>query len=351
MLYNQILMDLQLPGFSDVEAAAQRLAGHVVRTPVLRSPELDRRAEAEVHVKCENLQRGGAFKFRGAMNRLLQLTPAERRRGVVAYSSGNHAMAVALAAQELGISAALVMPADAPHAKLDAVRAAGGTVHLYEREGGNREAMAAELVAVEDRVLVPPFDDAQVIAGAGTAALELLEAVPDLEAVLVPVGGGGLLAGTALAAHGMRAEIAVYGVEPTAAADAKLSLERGAIMALASAVRRTTIADGLRTAQVGQLTFPIIREHAAGIATVADFQLVEAMRLLLFQMKILAEPSGAAAVAAVMRGGFPRFRAPFRRVGVVVSGGNLDAEALTGYLATGGDDDLGLEPVPLDVPN
>jgi len=344
-------MEFQLPGFSEVEAAARRLAGHVVRTPVLRSPELDGRAEAEVYVKCENLQRGGAFKFRGAMNRLLQFTPAERQRGVVAYSSGNHGMAVALAAQELGISAALVMPADAPRAKLDAVRAAGAMVHLYAREGGNREALAAELVAAQDRVLVPPFDDAEVIAGAGTAALELLEAVPDLEAVLVPVGGGGLLAGTALAAHGMRAEIAVYGVEPAAAADAKLSLERGAIMALSNAGRRTTIADGLRTTRLGELTFSIIREHVAGIATVADVQLVEAMRVLLFQLKILAEPSGAAAVAAVMRGGFPRFRAPFRRVGVVVSGGNLDAEALTGYLATGSEDDFGVKPEPLDAPS
>lgn len=324
-------------GFGEVEAAARRLAGHIVHTPVLRVPELDARAEAEVYVKCENLQRGGAFKFRGAMNRLLQLTPEQRRRGVVAYSSGNHGLAVALAARELGVSAALVMPADAPHAKLDAVRAAGGAVHLYERETGDREALAAELVAAEGRVLVPPFHDAQVIAGAGTAALELVMEVPQLEAVVVPVGGGGLLAGTALAAHGVRAEIAVYGVEPAEAADAKLSLEKGEIVPVPSGTG-TTIADGLRTAQVGELNFSIIREHVAGIATVADMQLVEAMRLLLLHMKILSEPSGAAAVAAVMRGGFPGFREPFRRVGVVVSGGNIDADVLAGYLTgTGGD--------------
>lgn len=324
-------MNGEVPGWGEVEAAARRLAGRIVRTPVLRSPALDERAEAAVYVKCENLQRGGAFKFRGAMNRMLQLDAGERHRGVVAYSSGNHGLAVALAARELGVSAALVMPSDAPRAKLDAVRAAGGVVHLYEREQGNREELAAELVRREGRVLVPPFNDAQVIAGAGTAALELLAEVPDLEAVVTPVGGGGLLAGTALAAHGARPEVAVYGVEPAAAADAKLSLERGEIVALRDGAA-TTIADGLRTARVGELTFAIMREHVAGMATVADAQLIEAMRLLLLHMKVLAEPSGAAAVAAVMRGGFPGYREPFRRVGVIVSGGNVDPDALAGYL-------------------
>ena len=327
-------MEANLPGYNDVREAHQRLSGHAVHTPVLRSEALDRRAGAEVFVKCENLQRGGAFKYRGAMNRLLQLTPEERRRGVVAYSSGNHALAVTLAAQELGLRAILVMPSDAPGSKLEAVRGMGGEVHLYDREQGGREALAAALAEREGGVLVPPFDDARVIAGAGTAALELVQEVPELEALVLPVGGGGLIAGSALAAHGTDPRLSVYGVEPVTAADAKLSLERGAITPLAAPAR--TIADGLRTERVGVLTFAIMRAHVAGVATVADAQLVEALDLLLFDMKIVAEPSGAAAVAAVLQGAFPHYRAPFRRVGVVVSGGNVDRAALSAYLAASG---------------
>lgn len=322
-------MDAHLLSYDDVRAARTRIASHVVRTPVLRSDELDQRAGTEVYLKCENLQRGGAFKLRGAMNRMLQLSPEERRRGVVAYSSGNHAMAVALAAHELGVQAALVMPRDAPRAKLEAVRDWGGELHLYDRSSGGREALAQELVEREKRVLVPPFDDAAVMAGAGTAALELLEAVPNLEAIVTPVGGGGLLSGTSIAAHGWDPRIAVYGVEPANAADVKASLENGVITAIAD---NPTIADGLRTVQTCELAFAILRVHVAGIATVSDQQLIAAIELLLFQAKILVEPSGAAAVAAVMQGGFPPFRQRFQRVGVIISGGNIDPAALIKYL-------------------
>lgn len=320
---------VQLPTFEDIRGARARIAGRIAATPVLRSRSLDLRLDeggaTEVYLKCENFQRAGAFKFRGATNRLLQLTEDERRRGVLAFSSGNHAQAVALAARDLGISAALVMPTDAPKAKLDAVRAFGGDVHLYDRASINREAFASELVQKQNRVLVPPFDDLRIIAGAGTAALELVEAVPDLEALVVPVGGGGLISGSALAAHGVNPRIAVYGVEPATAADVKLSLERGAITPIAD---NPTIADGLRTVQPGELTFALMREHLAGVVTVTDAQLVEALKLMLLRMKIVVEPSGAAGVAALLAGALPRFR----RVGVIVSGGNLDAEALARYL-------------------
>ncbi len=286
---------------------------------------MDDRLSTQVFIKAENFQRAGAFKFRGAMNRLLQLDPAERQRGVLAFSSGNHAQAVALAARDLAISAALVMPHDAPQAKLAAVRAFGGQVHLYDREKVNREKLAGELVERENRVLVPPFDDARIIAGAGTAALELLEEVPDLEAIVVPVGGGGLISGSALAAHGHNPAIQIFGVEPATAADVQLSLQRGAITPIPD---NPTIADGLRTVQPGELTFAIMRQHLAGVVTVTDAQLVEALRLLLLRLKIVAEPSGAAAVAALISGTIPRFR----RIGAIVSGGNLDPAALAGYL-------------------
>lgn len=316
-----------LPTFEDVRAAHARIRERIARTPVLHSHSLDERAGAQIFLKCENFQRAGAFKFRGATNRLLQLTPEERQRGVLAFSSGNHAQAVALAARDLGISAALVMPTDAPQAKLAAVKAFGGEVHLYDRATVNRESFAADLVRRQNRVLVPPFDDARIIAGAGTAALELLEEVPDLEAVVVPVGGGGLISGSAIAAHELKPGLDVYGVEPATAADVQLSLARGQITPIAD---NPTIADGLRTVQPGELTFAIMQKHLAGVVTVTDPLLIEALTLLLLRMKILAEPSGAAAVAALISGALPK---PYRRVGAIVSGGNLDASALARYLA------------------
>ncbi|MGH9487169.1 MAG: threonine ammonia-lyase [Terriglobales bacterium] len=319
-------MTTSLPSLDDVRAARERIADGIVRTPVLHSRSLDERAGAQVFLKCENFQRAGAFKFRGARNRLLQLTPEERQRGVLAFSSGNHAQAVALAARDLGIRAALVMPTDAPQAKLAAVRAFGGEVHLYDRAKVNREEFAAELVRQHNRVLVPPFDDARIIAGAGTAAMELLEEQPHLDALLVPVGGGGLISGSALAAHGHNPKLAIFGVEPATANDVQLSLARGQITAL---VDNPTIADGLRTVQPGELTFAIMRQHLSGVVTVSDDQLIEALTLLLLRMKIVAEPSGVAGVAALLAGAVG---AKFQRVGVILSGGNLDASALARYL-------------------
>lgn len=310
-----------------IAAAAQRIAGRVHHTPVLRSRSVDAAAGAEVYLKAENLQRGGAFKFRGAMNRLLQLTAAERSRGVLAYSSGNHAQAVALAARELGIPADLVMPDDAPKSKLEAVRAFGGVVHLYDRARQKREELAAQLVSEQGRVLVPPFDDPDIIAGQGTAARELLAEVPDLDALVTPVGGGGLMSGCALAAHAHNPKISLYGVEPETAADVKLSLERGQITAIPD---NPTIADGLRTVQPGALTFPILQRHLTAVVTVSDGELITALRLLLLRAKTLVEPSGAAGLAAVLAHRLP---AGHRKIGVVLSGGNCDAEALARYLA------------------
>ncbi len=310
-----------------IAAAAQRIAGRVHHTPVLRSRSVDAAAGAEVYLKAENLQRGGAFKFRGAMNRLLQLTAAERSRGVLAYSSGNHAQAVALAARELGIPADLVMPDDAPKSKLEAVRAFGGVVHLYDRARQKREELAAQLVSEQGRVLVPPFDDPDIIAGQGTAARELLAEVPDLDALVTPVGGGGLMSGCALAAHAHNPKISLYGVEPETAADVKLSLERGQITAIPD---NPTIADGLRTVQPGALTFPILQRHLTAVVTVSDGELITALRLLLLRAKTLVEPSGAAGLAAVLAHRLPPGH---RKIGVVLSGGNCDAEALARYLA------------------
>ncbi len=312
---------------ADVAAAAGRIAGRAHRTPVLRSRSVDAAAGAEVYLKAENLQRGGAFKFRGAINRLLQLTAAERSRGVLAYSSGNHAQAVALAARELGIPADLVMPDDAPKSKLEAVRAFGGVVHLYDRARQKREELAAQLVSEQGRVLVPPFDDPDIIAGQGTAARELLADVPDLDALVTPVGGGGLMSGCALAAHAHNPKISLYGVEPETAADVKLSLERGQITAIPD---NPTIADGLRTVQPGALTFPILQRHLTAVITVSDGELITALRLLLLRAKTLVEPSGAAGLAAVLAHRLP---AGHRKIGVVLSGGNCDAEALARYLA------------------
>jgi len=312
---------------AELQATRARLAPYIVRTPVLHSRSLDVRCGTQVYLKCENFQRGGAFKYRGAMNRLLQLTTEERQRGVVAFSSGNHAQAVALASRNLGIEADLVMPEDAPRTKLAAVRDFGGRVHVYNRAHQSREDLAGELVQNQGRVLVPPFDHPQVIAGQGTAALELLEEVPDMDALVVCIGGGGLISGCALAAHSVQPSLHVFGVEPATAADAKLSLERGQITAITD---NPTIADGLRTVQPGALTFPVMQHHVRQVLTVTDLETIAALQLLLLRVKILAEPSGAVGVAALMSG----LLSTYKKVGVIVSGGNVDPDALAGYLTT-----------------
>ena len=304
----------------DVRAAAARLHGVAHRTPVVHSRTLDELTGARLFLKCENLQRMGAFKFRGAYNRIVQFDAAQRRGGVVAFSSGNHAQGVALACKLLGVPAAIVMPSDAPRSKVDATKGYGAEVIFYDRHRSHRAEIAAALCEERGAVLVPPFDDPHIIAGAGTAALELLDEAGDLEAIVTPVGGGGLLSGCSIAAHDADARIAMYGVEPEAGNDVQRSLAAGEIVQ--TEVPRT-IADGLQTQAPGALTFAIMREHVRAIATVTDDQLTQAMRFAFERMKLVIEPSGAAALAAVM---FGALDLRGKRAGVIVSGGNIDAD-------------------------
>ncbi len=312
--------------FDDVRAAAERLRGIANRTPVLTSRTFNALTGRAVFFKCENLQRAGAFKFRGAYNRLAQLTPDEKKRGIVAFSSGNHAQGTALAAKLLNIPATIVMPDDAPRVKLDATRGYGAEVITYDRLTGNREAIARQLVAERGATLVPPFNDRHIIAGQGTAALELLEEVPDLDAIVSPIGGGGLISGCAIAAKALRPQIAVYGVEAIGADDAKQSLARGEIVHIDPP---TTIADGIRTQSIGTLTFPIMRALLSDIVIVSDDEILDAARFALARMKIVVEPTGAVPIAAVMQNHIP---ASARRVGVIVSGGNISGELLSSIL-------------------
>jgi threonine dehydratase len=309
----------ELVTFEDVRAAAQRLSGVAHRTPVLASRTLDERAGTRVYLKCENFQRTGSFKFRGAYNRISKFDSLQRRGGVVAFSSGNHAQGVAYASKLLGVPAAIVMPEDAPKSKIEATKGYGADVILYDRYRSHRAEIAQGICDERGATLVPPFDDPHIVAGQGTAALELLEDVPDLEFLITPVGGGGLLSGTSIAAHGVNPGIALYGVEPEAGNDFQQSLQTGHIVHIE--VPRT-IADGLQTQAPAQLTFDIVREHTKGIVTVSDDELREGMRFAFERMKIVIEPSGAAALTAVMNGKIAHGGKP---VGVVISGGNVDA--------------------------
>lgn len=305
--------------FEDVLAAAERLRGVAHRTPVMTSRTLDARTGARAFLKCENLQRMGAFKFRGAYNRIAQLSAAERARGVVAFSSGNHAQGVALAAQLLGVPATIVMPSDAPRSKVAATLGYGAEVVVYDRHTMNRGAIAADIAAERGATLVPPYDDPAIIAGQGTAVLELLEDVPDIDVLLVCTGGGGLLAGSAVAAVAKRPQIEIYGVEPEAGDDFAQSFARGERVEIAVP---DTIADGQMTTSPGELTFPIVKRLCAGILTVSDDDLRVALRFAFERLKLVLEPSGAAALAALFGGAI---FAPGRRVGVTLSGGNIDA--------------------------
>lgn len=313
----------------DVKAARERIAGHVHRTPVMTSRRLDARAGCRLFFKCETFQRVGAFKARGAFSRLSLLTPEEKRRGVVAFSSGNHAQAVALAAKELGVSAVIVMPHDAPALKLAATRGYGAAVRLYDRRTESREVIAKEIVETEGRVLVPPFDDPAVIAGQGTAALELFEDAPELDLLLAPCGGGGLLSGLAVAAKALRQEIRLFGVEPEAGDDFKRSLDAGHPVAIPVPA---TIADCLQTTRPGVHTFAIVSALAEGILTVTDLELRVAMSLLFTRMKLVVEPGGTAGLAALLAGKVAGAKG--RGIGVVLSGGNVDPEAF-GRLVSG----------------
>jgi threonine dehydratase len=303
--------------FDDIQAAAARLRGVANRTPIHTSRTLDDLTGRQVFLKCENFQRGGAFKFRGAYNAISQLTPNERQRGVAAYSSGNHAQGVALAARLLGVPALICMPDDAPLVKLEATRGYGAEVLIYERRTVNREEFGRAAAAERGMTLIPPYNHPHIMAGQGTTALELLEHIPDLDTLLVPVGGGGLISGCALTARSLQPSIRIFGVETEGADDTKLSLDRGTRVRVPPPA---TIADGMRTEMPGELTFPVVQRYVEDILVVSDDDVIAALRFLLLRMKLVVEPTGAVALAALLRG---RVSAGCQRVGVVISGGNI----------------------------
>jgi threonine dehydratase len=313
---------------ADVQAAAQRLAGVANRTPVLTSRTLDGMVGASVHVKAESFQRGGAFKFRGAYNKIATLPAEALARGVLAYSSGNHAQAVAIAAQLMRTRATIVMPEDAPPAKVDATRGYGAEIVMYDRWSESREELGARIAEERGLALVRPYDDPLVMAGQGTTALELLEDVPDLDTLVVPVGGGGLIAGCSTAAKALLPGIRIVGVEPEAGDDTARSLASGKRVHVG--VPRT-IADGLQSAEPGELTFEVNRRLVDEIVTVSDAEMLDAMAFLFDRLKLVSEPSGAAAVAALLAG-----RVHGLRVGVVISGGNVGVARFAELLAAAG---------------
>jgi threonine dehydratase len=311
-----------LPVHDDVVQAARRLRGIAHRTPVMTSQRIDAAFGANLFFKCENLQRAGAFKFRGAYNALAQLDAEQRRAGVAAYSSGNHAQAVALAAQLLGTSATIVMPHDAPAIKRAATAGYGATIVGYDRVTEDRVAICQELAGRQGRTVIPPFDHPHVIAGQGTAALELMEDAGTLDALFVPLGGGGLLSGCLLATEAMQPRCRVYGVEPAAGNDGQQSLRNGELVRIATP---QTIADGAQTQELGRLPFQIIRRVVTDIVTATDAQLMAAMRQFAATMKIVVEPTGCLGFAGAqsLRAGLQG-----RRVGVILSGGNVELEYL-----------------------
>ena len=307
---------------ADVQAARERILPYVHRTPVLTSRALDERVGARIFFKCEIFQRVGAFKARGAFSRLTLLTPEERSRGVVAFSSGNHAQAVALAARELGVRATIVMPKDAPALKVAATRGYGAEVILYDRLGGeSREEIARRIVEEQGATLVPPFDDDAVIAGQGTLALELMEEAPDLDLLVAPCGGGGLLSGCAVAAKGLRPEIRLWGVEPETGNDMRQSLAAGHPVTIPLPA---TIADALQTTRPAERTLALVSGLTEGILTVTDEEIRRAMALLAARMKLVVEPGGAIAFAALLHGKVPESAG--RKIGIVLSGGNVDPD-------------------------
>ncbi|MCS7026498.1 MAG: pyridoxal-phosphate dependent enzyme [Bryobacteraceae bacterium] len=308
--------------FAEIQNAAQRIRSYIHRTPVMTCASVNQRAGMEVYAKCENFQRGGSFKLRGAANFVLSIPDADIGRGVVAFSSGNHAQAVAIAAAIRGVQATLVMPSDAPQSKREATEARGGQIVLYDRLREDREAIGKRIAQQTGATLIPPFDHPWIIAGQGTAALELLEEVPDLDALAVCLGGGGLLSGCAIAAKALQPSIRIFGVEPAVANDWALSLAAGSIVEIPPP---PTIADGLRATKPGQLTFPIVRQFVEEVLLVSEAEILAAMKFLLLRAKILVEPSGAVAAAAVLHRKLPP---GVRKVGVILSGGNVDWELL-----------------------
>ncbi len=308
--------------FADVRDASARIRPIAKRTPVMTSRGFNAAAGFEAFFKCENLQTGGAFKIRGASNFVSRLSSEQLARGVVAYSSGNHAQGVAIAARTWGSTATLVMPLDSPRSKVEATRAQGARIVTYDRLKEDRTAIGRRIAEETGATLVPPFDHPWIIAGQGTTALELLEDIPDLDALVVPVGGGGLISGCSIAAKSLRPVIRVIGVEPADANDTFLSLEKGSRVEISPPA---TIADGLRSPAPGELTFPIIQRNVERVVLVSEAEILDAMKFLLTRLKILVEPSGAVTAAAALSGKLP---AGLGRVGLVLSGGNVDLDVL-----------------------
>jgi threonine dehydratase len=305
-----------------INAARERIASRIHRTPVVTSRQFNKIAGKQVFFKCENLQRAGAFKIRGATNKIQSLTAEEKQRGIVAFSSGNHAQAVALAGREAGIRVVVAMPDDAPKAKVAATRDYGAQIIFYNRHAEDREKFALELAEREQLVMVPPYDDQLIMAGQATCGIELLEDVPDLDCLLAPCSGGGLFAGVATAGTEVKPGIRCFAVEPDTADDTKQSFDKGERVHIPPP---PTIADGLRVQVPGTLTFPILQRLAEDVLTVSDDEILATIRFMLFRMKLLVEPSGAAAAAAVM---FKKLPANIEKVGVVISGGNIDTSIL-----------------------
>ncbi|KVU68442.1 threo-3-hydroxy-L-aspartate ammonia-lyase [Burkholderia ubonensis] len=310
----------ELPTFADVEAAATRIAGIAHRTPVHTSRTLNQLIGAEVFVKCENFQRMGAFKFRGAFNALSKFSPEQRKAGVVAFSSGNHAQGIALSAQILGIPATIVMPHDAPASKIAATKGYGADVVVYDRYAEDREAIGRRLADEQGLTLIPPYDHPDVLAGQGTAAKELFDEVGALDALFVPMGGGGLLSGTALSTRALAPQCELYGVEPEAGNDGQRSLRSGKIVHIDTP---KTIADGAQTQHIGNYTFAIIKRDVNDILTASDADLVNAMKFFATRMKMIVEPTGCLGLAAALNA---KESLKGKRVGIIVSGGNIDLE-------------------------
>lgn len=321
------MTELKLPCYADVAAAAERIEGYANRTPVMTSRTVNEEFGAEVFFKCENLQRMGAFKFRGAMNALRQFTPEQRAAGVVTFSSGNHAQAIALAAKLLGIPATIVMPHDAPAAKVAATKGYGGNVIVYNRYTEDREQIGRDLAAKHGLTLIPPYDHPHVIAGQGTAAKELIEETGHLDALFVCLGGGGLLSGSALATRHLSPDCLIYGVEPQAGNDGQQSFRSGSIVHIDTP---KTIADGAQTQHLGNYTFPLIQKHVTDILTVTDEELIASMKFIAERMKLVVEPTGCLGFAAARA---KKQELAGKKVGIIISGGNVDISRFSEFLA------------------
>ena len=321
------MTDMTLPDYNDIVAAAERIADYANKTPVMTSRTVNEEFGAEVFFKCENFQRMGAFKFRGAMNALRQFTPQQRTAGVVTFSSGNHAQAIALSAKLLGIPATIIMPHDAPAAKVAATKGYGGNVVIYDRYTEDREKIGQNLAEKQGLTLIPPYDHPHVIAGQGTATKELIDEVGPLDALFVCLGGGGLLSGSALAARHLSPDCMIYGVEPEAGNDGQQSFRSGSIVHIDTP---KTIADGAQTQHLGQYTFAIIQQNVNDILTVSDTELVTAMKFIAERMKIVVEPTGCLGFAAARA---RKSELQGKRIGIIISGGNVDISRYGAFLA------------------